>query len=50
MAYVAKIGSSLQSTPDSIIYGTPEEVFNFVGGHNIHDFSTPEVDPRSQVL
>ena len=44
------MGSSLQSTPDSIMYRTLEEVFNFVGGHNIHDFSTPEVDPRSQVL
>ena len=45
MAYVAKMGSSLQSTPDSIIYGTPEEVFNFVGGHNIRDFFYPRSRP-----
>lgn len=45
MAYVAAMGSSLQSTPDSIIYGTPEEVFNFAGGHNIHDFFYPRSRP-----
>ena len=45
MAYVAEMGSSLQSTPDSIIYGTPEEVSNFVGGHSIHDFFYPRSRP-----
>lgn len=39
------MGSSLQSTPDSIMYGTLEEVFNFVGGHNIHDFFYPRSRP-----